>query len=777
MVQVADLKRTIVQRSQSYQDYDYAALQHEAILRFKAATDEVKGGYFPRGFTWFTRMLECFLRVTGQQLTLNGLETRAAAAVCESFVVALLHPKFYKTGRARTLLVATSAFDVFAVAGVPISASLRPGFGLATPLKPELLARVEAFGETQLDGNEVWLWSGWPSQNRASRVTHLPLYWVLARLGRTFTEGMYRLCNEFFAKGRASIIYGLRPLALFIRDYDRTLTPERFQDRVFVIEFWREFFVDFLVGKYDEGEGARVVTLTEQWGQFSLLVKEHFGPGNLIVDVSTNFPIALATNSHRASKRVRTSSTGEQVHTKLLTEIPLHVSDSEAIKLLFRDIKNDLAFVRNWAAHQAEMTWDRYLRRLALAAVGTAVMRGANGGSAETIDWLSSRKNPEHLANAAATLESHGFLPSDEHGGRGMYPSPLPQTAYELALPITDALVPHCFILVDAHPSITSAFLEQLELFNADGRQIGFVEADGGAVLVGVKRRRGPERAQQTIVLTDYTAAVVRQIIALTNPVRTFLRQRGNDEWRYLLLTCQRGFGRPRRVARLATATSMEQRRNSIALQMWQRDPNVAKQWIDDLVRRLSLQTVRASAGVLVYLETHSVHDMARALGHAGYAPKLLDLYLPKVIREFFQERWVRLFQNGLILEATRGSEYAVRASDFKSIEEVNAFLIEHALRLPSEASELGSQITAGSEIIFGVSAEILAMLLSISLAVEEAGGEANELSRFWSEVANALAKHIEVGNTGRPDLEGYLQDARHRANAASMEAMVRRGS
>ncbi|MBP5964211.1 hypothetical protein GO618_23925, partial [Pseudomonas aeruginosa] len=42
---------------------------------------------------------------------------------------------------------------------------------------------------------------------------------------------------------------------------------------------------------------------------------------------------------------------------------------------------------------------------------------------------------------------------------------------------------------------------------------------------------------------------------------------------------------------------------------------------------RVSLTTLRASSGVLVYLKTKSVTEMAKALGHARYDTLLMKRY------------------------------------------------------------------------------------------------------------------------------------------------------
>lgn len=53
-------------------------------------------------------------------------------------------------------------------------------------------------------------------------------------------------------------------------------------------------------------------------------------------------------------------------------------------------------------------------------------------------------------------------------------------------------------------------------------------------------------------------------------------------------------------------------------------------------ITRLSPTAFRASCGVEVYLDTHSVEAMAKALGHTTYSSALLSSYLPEPILDFF---------------------------------------------------------------------------------------------------------------------------------------------
>lgn len=81
---------------------------------------------------------------------------------------------------------------------------------------------------------------------------------------------------------------------------------------------------------------------------------------------------------------------------------------------------------------------------------------------------------------------------------------------------------------------------------------------------------------------------------------------------------------------------------------------------------------------------------MAQALGHTRYRPELLEHYLPEPILDFFQKRWISLFQKGIICEAMKDSEFLLKASNFSSMEQLHEFLKNHTIKnIPDNTSSL----------------------------------------------------------------------------------------
>ena len=150
---------------------------------------------------------------------------------------------------------------------------------------------------------------------------------------------------------------------------------------------------------------------------------------------------------------------------------------------------------------------DDEVRRVALAPEGIVREVHRPGIKRDNRLWLTSRRNPKYLHNAAATFNHYGYENNASLRVSILYPAPLRDTALEMGLPVTDSLYPHCILLVAEHPEITPSFLENCELFDLNGDRSGYVSTDSGPRLVGKKYRRGSALAQQIIPLTERTAA------------------------------------------------------------------------------------------------------------------------------------------------------------------------------------------------------------------------------------------------------------------------------
>ena len=316
--------------------------------------------------------------------------------------------------------------------------------------------------------------------------------------------------------------------------------------------------------------------------------------------------------------------------------------------------------------------------------------------------------------------------------------------AFELGLPTSYSLEPYMYQLIDHNHKITDSFLINLELFDERGLLVGLEETDAGHYLVGYKNRKGGGKAQQKVKLDEKMKDLVDQIIEITTPLRTYLQSKNDGNFRYLFLSSIMGFSYPQRI--WATNTfGGSKLQDELRLAGFK---NVRPEWSDSrvskLVERISLTRFRSSCGIRVYLESGSCHKMADALGHEKYKPDLLSHYLPEPILRYFQNRWIRIFQKGIICEAMKDSPFLLKASHFKSMKELHLFLENHAARLPV-FSEIDDNCDDESpEAYVTIDENILIALFSLEEAVERARQEVSPLASYWAAFSKRLKHEIE---------------------------------
>ena len=140
---------------------------------------------------------------------------------------------------------------------------------------------------------------------------------------------------------------------------------------------------------------------------------------------------------------------------------------------------------------------------------------------------------------------------------------------------------------------------------------------------------------------------------------------------------------------------------------------------------------------------------MAEILGHENYNPSLLTHYLPEPIIHFYQSRWIRTFQKGIIYEAMKDSEFLLKAIGFKDMETLDEFLSNHMLKNLPTSKVKKAQLTA-DECYVSINEENLTALFSIKEAVKAASDKEtiNEKALFWTNFAEKLESEIANNKT-----------------------------
>lgn len=724
------------------------------------------------GFVTVLRLFESYCHVTRTRFEYTSLSSKRFEETLQGFVGAI-HSGNFVAGKIVSKRNWTKCF-------INALDSLRSEVpGMPDPKKAaEDLEHCKAVWLEQsgiqhehLDQQAVRYWNSWPLVSKKGKTIYLALSELWHSHGVKFTDEIYNGWKKRASKQADVATTEFHRFFAFLAKNKETWPSEAFQSPAKIKRLFATYMAEYL--EQGEKEGRKV--LEYLFNNFIEQVNDIYIKTGVWAQPFTPF-IKFNLKDCIAPKKEKKGSDGVNYHDQLLTQIPLNLTDSEAIDIIFKKVKSDIEVVSRWATAEATDLYARVENRVALAKTGT-------------IRALSNTKmllnTPRTLADHCATFE-HFSLPPDSSSFPKFYGYEAKKVdlAYQLGIPTYDSLLPYQCLLVIEHPQITPYFLYNFELYNSTGQQSGFLPTDTGFELIGYKDRRTPEHSEMKIQLTSRSARWVQEIIKITEPLRKALREKGDDTWRMLFLTCGASFFNPGRVSSRPYCLSNLQNhpitRKRVTAKFEAFTP-LRGDALLEFITRITPSRVRASCGVAVYLETRDVKKMSEALGHIRYSRNVLEHYLPSPILAFFQSRWIRIFQRGMICLAMQDSPYLLQATDFLSMEELHEFLRKHAIsEIPAYLKDpegINNSISPtsdeASKIYVSIGTGVLTALLSLQAAVNDAKdpGAVSGKARYWAEFAQAVTAEVERDNDGL--LHEHLKHARLHCDSSRMEKLI----
>lgn len=752
----------------SLANYPYKALSQDVVELLKRTARSVSSSGSTGHETVF-KLFECYCDLLETQVTYLDLSSSRYLDLVRGFMGAVMSDSFVDSHAARRRAIVRLMTVTHQTVCKEIPA----------------LERVELDNASLALNDEIWqehrsklcpvrmrYWNGWITETSKGKEFYLALPCIWTSHGQEFTEDFFLQWKEFFKKQAGPAYTSLNKMTDFLstncEEWPRVTFQNPLTVKAFFLAFMKEFFLDA------HKRGRNINSQIKTWNAFMSNCEEVFiETGKWATPYQGGLPKPREMRELGHTSRNKMGEDGIIVHEKLITPVPLHLTDEEAIEILFGKIRADITIVKSWAFDQCSKIISSARERKKLAETGTPINSGM------------SRKNIAEIGieNICATFEKDGYQRSRDYVVAHFGAESLKKVVELLGLPKAYSLHPYQFLLVSEHPEITPSFLYKFQLHNDNGDYIGYIRSDGGAKLIGYKDRRGKSLSEQIIELTANSKQWIDEIIEITAPLREALRKEGNPIWKELFITCGLAFGQP----------------SSPKMPMWNRsnfksNTSLAETLIDQFapykhmmpcetllfLERVSLASLRSSCGVEVYLRTKSVTEMAKALGHATYKTDLLRQYLPDAILSFFQTRWIRIFQRSIICEAMKDSPYLLDATYFESMEELHSFLKNHALkdiphhlRNPENKPSYEKATLQKSHVYISINAGIMTALLSLEAAVT-AADERQQIcgrARYWAEVSKSVSEEIERGHDSL--LKKHLSTAKIHCNPNRMKNVI----
>lgn len=768
---------TILKGSLALVNYPFVTLPEDVVALMHRCYEPIA----VEGMGQLTKLFDGFCSITRTPITYLSLSTHSFEVTVRGFLGALNDPGFVDITRPRRVSYAREFVRMLSEMAkeIPLLFNLEGWRGRDGWMKHNdnyWLALRE-----NLDPQAVRFWNGWAASDIEGVTSYLSIAKIWISHGPEFAESIYKCITQHFIKVRRPRSSDLNAFLNFISARAKTWPAEAFKNPVQIRLIFLDYMLHFFT--YHHEQGNDLAFATKSYAALNHTIESTMlASGIWAKPFAIKLPKPKVQDVPGAYTNTKKGPKGEIIKAKLITEVPCQVTDTQAIELIFKTIKSDCDILYRWAKSNAWKTSSAQKARDRLAKDGAPDQK-----------IYATRANFDHIKpeDLCAAFKTHGFgyihYNFTKRFGRIITKDSVNSI---LRLPSGNDLLPFQFLLVHEYPCITQAFLDKLELYNKNGELTGFIKMNGYYLLTGYKDRKGGKLSEMKIQLRPRDAVRVRQIIRCTQPLRDFLRSENNDSWRYLFIHSARGLTYPTRMPTINWNSGTLKTRHARLADEFSEFLDLPKSQIEDYICRISVTSLRASRAVILYIENNSLSETARALGHSTLSPALLARYLPEPILAFFQTRWIRAFQRGIIYHAMKDSKYLLQSSNFRTMDELHQFLANNALKdIPeamrdpetyrnarTNATRLGRSSAdndIADRVMISVDVGILTALLSLEQAVSNSKRKEEICSKakYWAKLTRLLIN--EIDESYEFDLKEDLATAKTQMDAKKMESLI----
>lgn len=771
---------TILKGSLALANYPFTTLPPDVLELMHRSYEPVALA----GMGQLTKIFDAYCNITRSSITYLGLSSPSFERTVRGFLGALYDPTFIDVTRSLCNSYAREFVRMLREMSkeIPLLPTFEENGGRDG--WPKFNAKYWTAIKDNLDPHAVRFWNGWAVDYMNDKVAYISLANVWISHGPEFAEEIYKCMRQHFIKMRRPRSSDFNAFLNFIAERAETWPVETFQDPIQIKRAFLAYMLYYFTEQHERGND--ISTATKSYAAMIQLVNSTMlASGAWIKPYASSLPKPAIQHIAGADTNKKKNAKGEVIKVKLITEIPYQVTDTQAIELIFKNIKADNNALYNWANKKAWNTSNAQKSRDRLAKLGNPE---------KVIYATHAQFEDVEPEDVCAAFKEHGFgyVNKDFSKRFGKVINREWLNSF-LQVPSANDLYPFKILLVHEYPCITQSFLDNFELYNKNGDLTGFVKLDGYYQLTGYKDRKGANHSEMKIKLRPRDAVRIRQIIRSTQPLRDYLRAEGDDAWRQLFIQCSRGLTYPKKMSPTNWNTGTLEVRYQHLAGEFAEFLDLPKKDIEEFICRISITSLRATRAVLLYIENNSLTETAAALGHTNVSPDLLSSYLPEPILAFFQTRWIRAFQRGIICHAMKDSKYLLQVSNFQTMEELHQFLennalkdIPEAMRDPEGSRNARNRTTPDNQnnkaaanddnadrVVISVDVGILTALLSLEEAVRTSKRQDEICAKalYWAKLTKLLVNEITEGYEF--DLQDYLATAKTQIDASQMESLI----
>ncbi|QHF03867.1 MULTISPECIES: hypothetical protein [Pseudomonas syringae group] len=356
---------------------------------------------------------------------------------------------------------------------------------------------------------------------------------------------------------------------------------------------------------------------------------------------------------------VQTYKNKDNDYDKTLTPIPLSLKDDSALEMLENQLKKNRDYLIKICRASCAQELAAYRRCKNLAKRGIA------------ISLERAKAYPDNFSDAdlCATWKKAPYINKSILTSLNISQEKIKNPLYTLK---SRTLLPFMYLLVIYNPAITQSWFKSLELYNRNGMMTGFTQSANGWKARSRKKRA---KKMQIISLDHKSAKLFKSMIKLSEEARSYLKDEGSQAWRYLLLANRGGLEPPTRMKNIPSWKN-EDSTGFFKTNLLSGIPGARPdKQISSMVPRLTLKGTRGDQIVIKYFESLSEVEASKVAGHTRHTRALMARYIPPAIRHFLMSRWLRQFQNAIIYDVMKDSDYLLRSMDFNTEEDLDLFL------------------------------------------------------------------------------------------------------